>query len=122
MDRYSMVISPISDEDGGGYMARFPDLPGCMSDGETPDAAARNALDAFAVWMEVQIGRKVAIPAPESAHAGFRAWLDGVVEERDRLAHELEAAQARIRELERTAAQEWSARSHATGDDDRLYA
>ncbi len=32
---YTVVIKALSDEDGGGYVATVPDLPGCMSDGET---------------------------------------------------------------------------------------
>jgi hypothetical protein len=30
---YTIVIGRLSVEDGGGYLAYVPDLPGCMSDG-----------------------------------------------------------------------------------------
>lgn len=30
---------PLSPEDGGGYLIEFPDLPGCLSDGETEEEA-----------------------------------------------------------------------------------
>lgn len=33
--KYPIVIEPLSQEDGGGYVATVPDLPGCMSGGET---------------------------------------------------------------------------------------
>ena len=46
------MIEPLSAEDGGGFLARAPDLPGCMSDGETPAEAAANVQDAIAVWIE----------------------------------------------------------------------
>ena len=36
---YAVVIEPLSAEEGGGYLAPVPDLPGCMSDGETPQKA-----------------------------------------------------------------------------------
>ena len=36
---YSFEIRPLSEEDGGGFLITFPDLPGCMSDGETPEEA-----------------------------------------------------------------------------------
>ena len=35
--RYPVVIEPLAPEDGGGFVATVPDLPGCMSDGETPE-------------------------------------------------------------------------------------
>lgn len=34
------------DRDEGGYMVSFPDLPGCLTCGETPEQAMRNAVDA----------------------------------------------------------------------------
>ena len=49
---YAVVIEPLSEEDGGGYLASVPDLPGCMSDGETREEAARNVGDAIACWIE----------------------------------------------------------------------
>ncbi len=36
---YPVIISPLSEDDGGGFLATVPDLPGCMSDGETPEEA-----------------------------------------------------------------------------------
>lgn len=120
MRRYPMIIDPLADDDGGGYIAYFVDLPGCMSDGETPEEAARNAFDALESWMEVQTERAAEIPAPGSARAESRAHIDALAEERDRLARELEGAQARIRELERARTQAWPVRSYK--DDDRLYA
>ena len=62
--KYTVVISPLSAEDGGGFLATVPDLPGCMSDGETPEEAIANVGDAIAVWIEGarEMGRDV--PAP----------------------------------------------------------
>lgn len=39
---------PLTEDEGGGYLVEFPDLPGCMSDGETiekplPMAKTRSA-------------------------------------------------------------------------------
>ena len=36
------VIEPLSEEDGGGFLATVPELPGCMSDGETRAEALAN--------------------------------------------------------------------------------
>ena len=30
---YRFVVRPLTDEEGGGYLIEFPDLPGCMSAG-----------------------------------------------------------------------------------------
>ena len=49
---YSVLVSPLSSEDGGGFLATVPDLPGCMSDGETPEQALSNVGDAIEGWME----------------------------------------------------------------------
>lgn len=61
---YSVLIEPLSSEDGGGFIATVPDLPGCMSDGDTREAAARNIEDAIACWLEEAkaIGRDIPTP------------------------------------------------------------
>lgn len=61
---YKIVVTRLSYEDGGGYLASVPELPGCMSDGQTIRAAARNARDAIRCWIEAakELGRD--IPAP----------------------------------------------------------
>jgi antitoxin HicB len=49
---YLVIVEPLSEADGGGYLARAPELPGCMSDGETPEEAVTNVQDAIAAWIE----------------------------------------------------------------------
>jgi antitoxin HicB len=43
---YPYILKPLSPEDGGGYLIEFPDLPGCMSDGETEEEAIFMGKDA----------------------------------------------------------------------------
>jgi antitoxin HicB len=67
---YAVTVQPLPERLGGGYYAQVPDLPGCMSDGETPQEAFANAQDAIACWIEMahEIGRVVpdpTIPEPE---------------------------------------------------------
>ena len=64
---YAVVIEPLSEEDGGGFVATVPDLAGCMSDGDTREEAARNVEDAIASWLEeaMSVGRE--IPRPRAA-------------------------------------------------------
>jgi antitoxin HicB len=61
---YRIVIEPLSDEDGGGFVATVPDLPGCMSDGETREEAARNVEDAIRGWIEEARATGRAVPKP----------------------------------------------------------
>ncbi|CDX54388.1 MULTISPECIES: type II toxin-antitoxin system HicB family antitoxin [unclassified Mesorhizobium] len=68
---YPVVIAPLSTEDGGGFSAYVPDLPGCMSDGETPEEAISNVQDAIAAWIEAahELGRSVPRPSRKLAFA-----------------------------------------------------
>jgi len=49
---YAVRIERLADADGGGYLATVPDLPGCMSDGETPEEALKNIREAIESWVE----------------------------------------------------------------------
>jgi antitoxin HicB len=61
---YEVDIMPLAEADGGGFAAVVPELPGCRSDGETPQQALDNAYDAIGCWIEgaQEMGR--AIPQP----------------------------------------------------------
>jgi antitoxin HicB len=61
---YPVLIEPLPREDGGGFLATVPDLPGCMSDGESPEEALINVRDAIGAWIEEAraLGRE--LPAP----------------------------------------------------------
>jgi len=61
---YAVIIEPLADSDGGGFVATVPDLPGCMSDGATDVEALENAHDAIAAWIEQATAMGRAIPAP----------------------------------------------------------
>lgn len=61
---YRIVIEPLAKVDGGGYFATVPDLPGCMSDGETPEEAIVNVQDAIRCWIEAAKTLEREIPLP----------------------------------------------------------
>ena len=61
---YRMEI--IEDKDEGGFVASYPDLPGCITCGETAESAAANALDAKRQWLEAAIDSGIEIYEPDS--------------------------------------------------------
>lgn len=81
---YNIVLSP--DEDGG-FFAFVPDLQGCMGDGETPQDAVLDVIEAAKAWMEAQADRGGEIPSPGENKAQF----DAVMKERDDYIEKLEA-------------------------------
>jgi antitoxin HicB len=90
---YPFEIHPLSRDEGGGYSITFPDLPGCCSDGATPEEAVNNGRDALESWLAVarECGDKIPLPfsgvsgrfvqrVPRSLHAQLiaRAKIEGV--------------------------------------------
>lgn len=63
---YEVDVRPLAPNLGGGFIATVPDLPGCRSDGDTPEEALSNAYDAIECWIEAarEMGRPV--PRPTS--------------------------------------------------------
>ena len=61
---YPVVIAPFTVEDGGGFAATVPDLPGCMSDGASPQEALRNVQDAIEAWIAMARDLGHAVPPP----------------------------------------------------------
>ena len=61
---YRFVVRPLTDEEGGGYLIEFPDLPGCMSDGETVEEASVNGVDAMQDWIKAMRAERHPIPLP----------------------------------------------------------
>ena len=87
---YRFTIRPLTAEEGGGYLIEFPDLPGCMSDGETIEEALANGAAAKRDWIAAmrQANRQAAetysgkwvLRTPKSLHRGLaeRARQEGV--------------------------------------------
>jgi len=67
---YPFEVRPLSKDEGGGYAIMFPDLPGCRSDGATPEEAIENGRDALASWLAVAREFGDELPKPYSALSG----------------------------------------------------
>ena len=56
---YRMEI--VEDKEEGGYVVSYPDLPGCITSGETIEATVANAVDAKKVWIEAALEEGIEI-------------------------------------------------------------
>ena len=61
---YRMEI--VEDKDEGGFVVSFPELPGCITCGETVESAIANALDAKKAWLEAAMEDGIEIHEPDS--------------------------------------------------------
>ncbi len=61
---YRMEI--VEDREEGGFVVSYPDLPGCITCGETIESAVANASDAKRVWIEAALEGGIPIQEPDS--------------------------------------------------------
>ena len=61
---YKMEI--IEDQDEGGFVISYPDLPGCITCGETIESAMQNAKDAKREWNRASKEEGIEIYEPDS--------------------------------------------------------
>ena len=47
-----LMVNLIYDDQYKGYVADVPELPGCMSQGKTVEAALRNVKEAISLYIE----------------------------------------------------------------------
>jgi antitoxin HicB len=66
----------LSEDEGGGWLVEYPDLQGCMSDGETIEEAIVNADDAKRRWIAAvkEAGRPPPPPSGEPAEGDSGKW------------------------------------------------
>lgn len=78
LPEYQFTIHELATDDGGGFLIEFPDLPGCMSDGETVEEAVINGSDAVQCWIAAAkaIGRE--IPEPGDIESQSGKWVQRV--------------------------------------------
>jgi len=67
---YRLEIVPDTEE--GGYVASYPELPGCITCGNTIESAVKNAVDAKKEWLIAAMEDNADIYYPEevSAYSG----------------------------------------------------
>jgi len=61
---YPVQVRPLSEEEGGGYLATAIDLPGCLGDGETEAEAIADVRNAIKCWIASAKKHGDSIPEP----------------------------------------------------------
>jgi predicted RNase H-like HicB family nuclease len=73
------------DKDTAGnlcFLAANPELPGCLSHGETPDGALENLQDARELYLELLLDQGLEVPLPvsrESVTMGEESFISSMV-------------------------------------------
>jgi antitoxin HicB len=63
---YALEIRTL--DEGDGWLATFPDLPGCMGDGATPEMAIADGYEAATAWLSV--AQTFGDPIPKPGNVG----------------------------------------------------
>ena len=63
--RMNYTMEVIEDPTEGGFFVSFPELPGCITCGQTLENALANALDAKKAWLEAALEDGLVIQEPK---------------------------------------------------------
>lgn len=61
----SYRLEIVRDDAEGGFVASYPDLPGCITCGETLEAAVANAADAKRAWLQAALEDGLPVREPD---------------------------------------------------------
>ena len=75
LDQYQFTVRPLTKDEGGGYLVEHPDIPGCMSDGETIAEAIVNGREALRDCIDVFRKSDRRLPKPSVEAAQWRQRL-----------------------------------------------
>lgn len=87
---YEIIVKKISDEDGGGYFARYKDFPYIMGDGENEVEALKDVKNAFkgAIELSLEKGDYIKEPSSEEAKVRINITLPkGLIEAIDKVSN-----------------------------------
>jgi antitoxin HicB len=63
------VVHDVDDEGNSGWVAEVEELPGCISQGTTPQEAVERVREAMRDWIAVALEDGVPVPEPRAAEA-----------------------------------------------------
>lgn len=98
---YTMVVQPLTEEDGGGFLAFAPDLPGCMGDGATHQEAVTDLLRAIDEWIDEteRLGKTVPAPGAYAIRAEQeRAHINSLLQAQEKLIKEQDRRLSELRD------------------------
>ncbi len=72
INSYPFTTLPLTEDEGGGFMVEYADLPGCVSDGDTPEEAIRHGRDAVKAYLLSCAKHGDPIPKPGPASGQWR--------------------------------------------------
>ncbi|MGI8608959.1 MAG: toxin-antitoxin system HicB family antitoxin [Candidatus Dormibacteria bacterium] len=70
---YEVVLVRDQDDQGSvGWVAEVEELPGCLSQGATPEDAVSHLRDAMVGWLSIALedGREIPLPRAQAPHSG----------------------------------------------------
>jgi antitoxin HicB len=72
IESYPFTVRKLTEEEGGGFLCEFPDIPGVLGDGRTASAAIKDGQKALGSALAAlrETGRKT--PSPISASGQWR--------------------------------------------------
>lgn len=103
---YSFIA--VADQEDGGWVVFYPDLPGVMTQADTYEEISVMAKEALETWVEAALdeGRPVPEPTfdanPDWDWASVRPTSDLPTMTTEEVAHELDVSVARVHQLART--------------------
>lgn len=53
VNKFTVVVTP-AEEDEGGFSAEIPEMPGCITEGDTLTELFANVADAIQLWQSVE--------------------------------------------------------------------
>lgn len=68
LSHYPFEVRPLTVEEGTGFLISFPDFSECIADGETPEEAIHNGMDALQETIAAL--QALGLPVPEPGSGG----------------------------------------------------
>jgi antitoxin HicB len=90
---YPFEVRPLTEEEGGGWLVSFPDLPGCIADGDTVEQALKQAEGALVSWIEGS--KELGYPVPDPAESKAKDYKGKFVQRLPKSLHEKLARRAK---------------------------
>ena len=59
-----VIVNLVYDDEYKGYVADVPELPGCMSQGKSIEAALKNVKEAIALYLETAPRKRIRASKP----------------------------------------------------------